>query len=51
MTPTKEEFLNHLAESRRTVEQWPSWKQEALKASPQQHSSSSAPSAQHKEKR
>ncbi|WP_339430322.1 MULTISPECIES: hypothetical protein [unclassified Pseudomonas] len=50
MTPTKEDFLNHLAESRRTVEQWPSWKQEALKASPQHNNAASTPSQQ-KEKR
>lgn len=51
MTPNKEEFLNHLAESRRTVEQWPSWKQEALKASPQQNATTSMSSRQQKEKR
>lgn len=51
MTPTKEDFLNHLAESRRTVEQWPSWKQEALKASPQHSNSSSVPVSQQKDKR
>jgi hypothetical protein len=39
MTTNKQEFLNHLSESRRVVEQWPDWKQESLKAS---HGSSRA---------
>lgn len=32
MTSNKQEFINHLHESRRVVEQWPAWKQESLKA-------------------
>lgn len=33
MNRNKSDFLNHLAESRREVEQWPVWKQDSLKAS------------------
>lgn len=33
MSKNRQDFLRHLEESRRNVEQWPSWKQEALKAS------------------
>jgi len=32
MDSKKQDFLNHLYESRRIVEQWPTWKQEAVKA-------------------
>lgn len=37
-------FLNHLAESRREVEQWPAWKQDSLKASSQRDSAHSTDS-------
>lgn len=42
MGKNRQDFLRHLEESRRSVEQWPSWKQEALKAS----SKNSSPLAQ-----
>lgn len=32
MNGNRKEFLKHLEASRRDVERWPSWKQEALKA-------------------
>lgn len=32
MSGSKEEFLRYLDECREKVEQWPSWKREALKA-------------------
>lgn len=32
MNSNKQDFINHLNESRRVVEQWPTWKQESLKA-------------------
>lgn len=40
MAGTRQDFLRHLDESRRDVEKWPSWKQEALKASPEKNASS-----------
>ena len=33
MSSKKQDFINYLNESRRVVEQWPTWKQESLKAS------------------
>lgn len=35
MATNKQAFLNHLAQSRRVVEQWPQWKQDVLKAAPE----------------
>lgn len=32
MSGNKQDFLRHLDNCRKSVEQWPTWKQEALKA-------------------
>ncbi len=46
MSGNRQDFLRHLDESRRNVEQWPSWKQEALKASSRDSSASNPGSLQ-----
>ena len=49
MTTNKQDFINYLNESRRVVEQWPTWKQESLKAA-QGNSRSSSPPIREREK-
>jgi hypothetical protein len=49
MTSNKQDFINYLNESRRVVEQWPTWKQESLKAA-QANSRSPNPPPRDREK-
>ncbi|VVP33295.1 hypothetical protein PS850_04514 [Pseudomonas fluorescens] len=43
MNSNKQDFINYLNESRRVVEQWPTWKQESLKAAQGSSRSPSSP--------